>query len=73
MPDRSMAAVVSAAVAKNGPGQPADGVDAELVAQLLEQARAAGLQLTDDGALLQQLTKRVLESALEGEITDHLV
>ncbi len=32
----------------------------------------AGWQLTGEGGLLQQLTKRVLESALEGEITDHL-
>ncbi len=31
-----------------------------------------GLQLTGQDGLLQQLTKRVLESALEGEITDHL-
>ena len=38
----------------------------------MEQARAAGLQLTGEGGLLQQLTKRVLESALDGEITDHL-
>jgi transposase-like protein len=30
------------------------------------------LQLTGEGGLLQQLTKRVLESALEGEITDHV-
>jgi transposase-like protein len=30
------------------------------------------LQLTGEGGLLQQLTKRLLESALEGEITDHL-
>jgi transposase-like protein len=30
------------------------------------------MQLTGAGGLLQQLTKRVLESALEGEITDHL-
>lgn len=72
MSDGSMAAVDTAAVARNVPGQPAEGVDAELVAQLVEQARAAGLQLTGDGGLLQQLTKRVLESALEGEITDHL-
>ena len=31
-----------------------------------------GLQLTGEGGLLQQLTKRVLEAALDGEITDHL-
>src|SRR3982750_374363 len=61
------------AVAKRKPAQPeGNGVDAELVARLVEQARTAGLQLTGEGGLLQQLTKRVLESALEGEITDHL-
>jgi len=61
------------AVAKRGPARPGvDGVDAELVAQLVEQARTAGLQLTGEGGLLQQLTKRVLEAALDGEITDHL-
>ncbi|MGP4052179.1 IS256 family transposase [Streptomyces sp. 2A115] len=31
-----------------------------------------GLQLAGEGGLLQQLTKRVLESALKGEITDHV-
>jgi hypothetical protein len=28
--------------------------------------------LTGEGGVLQQLTKRLLQSALEGEITDHL-
>jgi putative transposase len=28
--------------------------------------------LTGEGGVLQQLTKRLLESALDGEITDHL-
>ncbi|SDY44087.1 Transposase (or an inactivated derivative) [Micromonospora pattaloongensis] len=66
-------AVDTAAVAKKDPAQPpVNGVDDELVGRLVEQARAAGLQLTGDGGLLQQLTKRVLESALEGEISDHL-
>jgi putative transposase len=46
--------------------------DDQLIGMLVERARAEGLQLTGDGGLLQQLTKRVLESALEGEITDHL-
>ncbi|WP_030980806.1 IS256 family transposase, partial [Streptomyces sp. NRRL S-1824] len=36
------------------------------------RAQAEGLQLTGEGVLLQQLTKRLLESALEGEVTDHL-
>jgi hypothetical protein len=54
------------------PGQPAPVSDEQLVAMLVERARSEGLQLTGQGGLLQQLTKRVLESALEGEITDHL-
>ena len=39
---------------------------------LVDRARGDGLQLTGEGGLLQQLTKRVLESALDGEITDHV-
>jgi transposase-like protein len=46
--------------------------DGQLVAILVDRARNEGLQLTGEGGLLQQLTKRVLESALEGEITDLL-
>src|SRR3954465_5171710 len=48
------------------------GVDPVLVNQLVDQAREQGLQLSGEGGLLQQLTKIVLESALDGEITDHL-
>ncbi|MGR8006918.1 IS256 family transposase [Streptomyces hypolithicus] len=47
-------------------------VEQKLIDQLVEQARSKGLRLTGEGGLLQQLTKTVLESALEGEITDHL-
>ncbi|MDQ0784662.1 hypothetical protein QFZ64_000159 [Streptomyces sp. B3I8] len=46
--------------------------DEQLVAMWVDRARNDGLQLTGEGGLLQQLTKRVLESALEGEITDHV-
>lgn len=46
--------------------------DEQLIAMLVERARGEGLQPSGEGGLLQQLTKRVLESALEGEITDHL-
>jgi transposase-like protein len=46
--------------------------DEQLIEMLVDRARSEGLQLTGEGGLLQQLTKRVLESALEGEITDHL-
>jgi hypothetical protein len=47
-------------------------VDDQLIDELVGRAQAEGLQLTGEGGLLQQLTKRLLESALEGEITDHL-
>ena len=46
--------------------------DEQLIAMLVNRARSEGLQLSGEGGLLQQLTKRVLESALEGEITDHV-
>jgi putative transposase len=64
-----------AAVAESG--KPAKSKDAgqtggDLIDQLVAQARAQGLDLVGEGGLLQQLTKRVLESALDGEITDHL-
>ncbi|PSL51517.1 mutator family transposase [Saccharothrix carnea] len=49
-----------------------DGLGEQLVDQLVSRARAGGLKLTGEGGVLQQLTKRLLESALEGEITDHL-
>jgi len=52
--------------------QPAKAVDDQLIEELVGRARAEGLQLAGEGGLLQQLTKRLLESALEGEVTDHL-
>ncbi|MBC9719609.1 transposase [Streptomyces sp. TRM66268-LWL] len=39
--------------------------DEQLVAMLVDCARSEGLQLTGEGGLLQQLTKRFLESALD--------
>lgn len=51
---------------------PADAVDEQLVRQLGERARAEGLRLTGEGGLLSRLTKMVVESALEGEMEDHL-
>jgi hypothetical protein len=73
MTDVMIAGVDSGAVSKRMPaGRDGNGVDAELVDRLVEPARTAELQLTGEGGLLRQLTKRVLESALDGEITDHL-
>jgi transposase-like protein len=58
--------VVGAVADKRG------GVDEQLVRQLTERARAEGLQLTGEGGLLGRLTKMVVESALQGEMDDHL-
>jgi putative transposase len=49
-----------------------DAIDEQLIDQLAHRARAGGLQLAGECGLLQALTKRLMESALEGEITDHL-
>ena len=49
-----------------------DAVDEQLIARLTGKAREGGLALTGEGGLLAQLTKRLVESALDGELTDHL-
>jgi putative transposase len=41
------------------------------MAGLLGKAREVGLVLTGEGGLVAQLTERLVESALEGEITDY--
>ncbi|NHU48904.1 transposase, partial [Rhodococcus sp. A14] len=48
------------------------GVSDARLQELVDQARADGLQLTGEGGLLAKLTKLVVESALEGEMDDHL-
>ena len=48
-------------------------IDQQQLAQdLVEQARAEGVELIGPGGLLTGLTKTVLETALEAEITEHL-
>ena len=44
----------------------------ELLRQLAERVRAEGLRLIGEGGLLSQLTKVVVESALDGELDDQL-
>ena len=44
----------------------------ELAAQMVEQARVAGIDLVGPGGLLTGLTKQVLEAALEEELSEHL-
>jgi transposase-like protein len=55
-----------------GPAGVVDAVDEQLIRELTERARSEGLQLTGEGGLLGRLTKLVVESALDGELDDHL-
>jgi transposase-like protein len=54
-------------------GQPA-GQDLEvaIARDLLEQAKASGVSLAGPGGLLAGVTRRVLQAALDAEMTDHL-
>lgn len=50
-----------------------DSIDQrELAEQLLEQAREQNIELVGPGGLLGQLTKSVLETALDAEMSEHL-
>ncbi len=44
-------------------------VDQTLIAQLVGNARAQGVAIDGEGGLLARLTRLVVESALEGEMT----
>ncbi len=46
--------------------------DEQLARELVERARREGAQLVGPGGLLADLTKKVLETALEVEMEDHL-
>jgi hypothetical protein len=57
-----------------GPADPLkkSAVDRELVARLVGDAQRDGVAIDGEGGLLAELTRLVLESALEGELTAHL-
>jgi putative transposase len=59
------------AVTMDMSAEPAGSLDDQLLRQLVDRTRAEGLKLTGEGGLLGRLTK-VVESALEGEMDDHL-
>src|SRR6188472_4421547 len=62
---------VAAKAAGKEPVEPA--FDGQGVAeQLVAQAREKGVELVGPHRLLSQLTKRVLEAALQAEMSDHL-
>jgi putative transposase len=71
----SMIPALEAAVGAEGAGvepAPEPVVSEELARRLVEQARTEGLSLIGPGGLLGDLTKKVLETSLEVEMTDHL-
>jgi len=47
-------------------------LDGDVVARLTRQAQQQGIPIDGEGGLLRQLTKMVLETALEGEMDAHL-
>jgi putative transposase len=50
----------------------AGGLDVRIARELVEQARAEGVSLVGEGGLLQQVTRTVLQTALEAEMSEHL-
>lgn len=46
--------------------------DQEIARQLVERARSEGVSLVGQDSLFKGLLKRVLEGALEAEMTEHL-
>jgi putative transposase len=53
-------------------GAPDAGLDVRIAAELLQRANAEGVSLVGQGGLLQQVTRAVLQAALEGEMVEHL-
>ena len=71
----SLDATAPAAVKmERAPGRALAGkiATSDLADELLERARADGTSLVGPGGLLADLTKRVLESVLEAELTEHV-
>jgi transposase-like protein len=58
--------------ARSARGNGLSSVPAKLAEQLVAQAREQGIALTGPDGLLSGLTRQVLETALEAELTEHL-
>jgi putative transposase len=53
-------------------GRAAAGLEVRIAQELIDQARAQGVSLVGPGGLLGQVTRTVLQTALEAEMTEHL-
>jgi len=73
-----VAATLVAVSPPSMPGEPPErqpqlsGAEQDAVRELVRQARASGALLTGPGGLLKQLTKMVVEAALDEEMSEHL-
>jgi putative transposase len=65
---------VSASVAAkgDGSGRGRDALPPELIDELMSKVKADGIQLLGDGGLIAEFSKRILERALDEELTDEL-
>jgi putative transposase len=67
---------IDVVAAEQVPAEPAESLgpvdQQQLAEQLLAQAKQQGVELVGPDGLLNQLTKRVLETALEEEMAEHL-
>src|SRR5262249_28433580 len=67
----SDAGVESVGDGSSSPAVPAPA-DVEVARRLMDRARAEGVSMVGPGGLLSGLTKTVLETALEAEMTEHV-
>jgi putative transposase len=65
---------VSASVAAkgDGSGQGREALPPELIDELMAKVKSDGIQLLGDGGLIAEFSKRILERALDEELTDEL-
>jgi putative transposase len=56
----------------DGAGSGRDAVSEELIDELMAKVKTDGLELLGDGGLIAQFSKRILERALDEELTDEL-
>lgn len=60
------------AASAGGSTSAGDDLDVRVARELIEKARTEGVSLVGPDGLLRQLTKTVLEAALNAELDDHL-
>lgn len=77
MTESTTLVVVSPPIAPSGeqpenPPPELTAAEQDAVRELVRQARASGTALTGPGGLLKQLTKMVVEAALDEEMSEHL-